>query len=149
LYILTSLSLYLLLTLLLSPPWLYDTPAASRSPGINAHSNLLHECHERLQCSTHNNARTQSANAHVGQVKDFHAPTSPQAPSVPSGQDLAKELEAYEREVSDQPCAGLFALIEFQYDADADADVISHLVYSGYHWHFAGSRYCPNRRISC
>ncbi|CAD6583825.1 MAG: hypothetical protein CYPHOPRED_002503 [Cyphobasidiales sp. Tagirdzhanova-0007] len=39
-----------------------------------------------------------AANSHVGQVKEFHSPTAPTAPSVPSSADLAKELDAYERE---------------------------------------------------
>lgn len=46
----------------------------------------------------------QAANAHVGQVKEFHSPTAPQAPVVPTGADLAKELEAYDREVRWIPC---------------------------------------------
>lgn len=41
----------------------------------------------------------QAANAHVGQVKEFHSPSTPTAPSVPSSADLASEIEAYEREV--------------------------------------------------
>ena len=42
----------------------------------------------------------QAANAHVGHVKEFHSPAAPKAPVVPTGADLAKEIEAYEREVS-------------------------------------------------
>ncbi|KAK9894992.1 hypothetical protein P389DRAFT_172521 [Cystobasidium minutum MCA 4210] len=39
-----------------------------------------------------------SANAHVGNVKEFHTPAAPKAPVVPTGAELAKEIEAYERE---------------------------------------------------
>merc|ERR1711977_139853 len=34
--------------------------------------------------------------AHVGVVKEFHSPAAPSAAAVPSGSDLAKEIEAYE-----------------------------------------------------
>lgn len=44
-------------------------------------------------------AHTQPANAHVGNVKEFHTPSAPKAPVVPSSADLAKELQAYESEV--------------------------------------------------
>lgn len=39
----------------------------------------------------------QAKDAHMGQVKEFHSPSAPQKPDVPSSADLAKELEAYER----------------------------------------------------
>ncbi|KAL7005597.1 hypothetical protein EMMF5_004842 [Cystobasidiomycetes sp. EMM_F5] len=39
-----------------------------------------------------------AANAHVGNVKEFHSPSAPKAPVVPTGADLAKELEAYDAE---------------------------------------------------
>lgn len=37
----------------------------------------------------------QASDAHVGQVRDFHAPKQPQAPAVPSSSDLSGELDAY------------------------------------------------------
>ncbi|GAA93950.1 uncharacterized protein L969DRAFT_92144 [Mixia osmundae IAM 14324] len=42
---------------------------------------------------------TQSKDAHVGHVKEFHTPSAPKAPTIPSSADLAKELEAYANEV--------------------------------------------------
>ena len=35
----------------------------------------------------------------MGQVKEFHTPSAPKTPEVPSSSELAKQLEAYDSEV--------------------------------------------------
>lgn len=38
---------------------------------------------------------SQSADAHKGNVRDFHAPSAPKAPQTPSSSSLSSELESY------------------------------------------------------
>ncbi|CEH13038.1 ATPeFH, ATP14 [Ceraceosorus bombacis] len=45
-------------------------------------------------------APAKSADAHKGQVRDFHAPKAPQAPSV-STSDISSELDAYSKSEPD------------------------------------------------
>ncbi|PWN50201.1 hypothetical protein IE53DRAFT_387527 [Violaceomyces palustris] len=40
-------------------------------------------------------APAKAADAHVGQVRDFHAPQPPKAPVVPSSAELSSQLETY------------------------------------------------------
>ncbi|SPO36701.1 uncharacterized protein PSFLO_02172 [Pseudozyma flocculosa] len=40
-------------------------------------------------------APAKAADAHKGQVRDFHAPQPPKAPAVPSSGELSSQLEAY------------------------------------------------------
>lgn len=64
----------------------------------------------------------QAADAHKGQVRDFHAPQPPQAPAVPSTSDLSSELEAYTKSEPDveaaAPASGS-SLTESHQTADA------------------------------
>ncbi|PWN26315.1 hypothetical protein BDZ90DRAFT_233451 [Jaminaea rosea] len=49
-----------------------------------------------------------SADAHKGQVRDFHAPSPPKAPEAPSSSSLSSQLEAYassEPDHADAPAA--------------------------------------------
>lgn len=50
----------------------------------------------------------QSADAHQGQVRDFHAPSPPKAPEAPSSSSLSSELDSYassEPDVAEAPAA--------------------------------------------
>ncbi|KAE8211284.1 hypothetical protein CF319_g2743 [Tilletia indica] len=43
-------------------------------------------------------APPKAADAHVGQVRDFHTPTAPKAPAAPAAAELSSQLDAYAKE---------------------------------------------------
>ncbi|KAK0524372.1 hypothetical protein OC834_001042 [Tilletia horrida] len=43
-------------------------------------------------------APAKAADAHVGQVRDFHAPSAPKAPVAPASAELSSQLDAYAKE---------------------------------------------------
>ncbi|KAK0552187.1 hypothetical protein OC846_001911 [Tilletia horrida] len=46
-------------------------------------------------------APPKAADAHVGQVRDFHAPSAPKAPVAPASSELSSALDAYSKEEPD------------------------------------------------
>ncbi|KAL9931824.1 hypothetical protein V8E36_009374 [Tilletia maclaganii] len=43
-------------------------------------------------------APPKAADAHVGQVRDFHTPSTPKAPAAPAAAELSSQLDAYYKE---------------------------------------------------